>query len=152
MKKILNIIGIIIAAAFFLAGCAGTGAVKSDPEPGNEEMKIVKEERSASETGSKEEEILSIGGAPFQKDGEVIFTYTDPAAEEVFIAGDFNNWKKNTSPMKKNENGVYTAELKLEPGNYNYKFVVDGNWITDPDNPKTSSDGYGGVNSVVVVE
>ena len=86
-----------------------------------------------------------------QENGKVVFRYENPNAEEVYIAGEFNNWNKNTTPMKKSA-GLFIAELDLAPGKYLYKFVVDGNWIADPYNPNTTPDGYGGINSVVTVE
>ena len=71
-------------------------------------------------------------------------------AAEVNLAGDFNSWSRRSIKMIKNGN-VWTGEVELEPGKYEYKFVVDGKWVTDPDNPKKS--GYGAVqNSVIIVE
>jgi 1,4-alpha-glucan branching enzyme len=49
------------------------------------------------------------------------------------------------------EDGVYETELQLEPGEYQYKFVVDDQWHPDPRNPRGAPDGFGGQNSVVVV-
>ncbi|MFC2061398.1 glycogen-binding domain-containing protein [Elusimicrobiota bacterium] len=87
-----------------------------------------------------------------QSNGKVIFLYDDSSAGEIYLVGEFNNWKKNDIPMTLNEAGVFSAEIDIEPGKYLYKFIVDGNWITDPNNPVTSPDGYGGQNSVLVVE
>jgi hypothetical protein len=42
--------------------------------------------------------------------------------------------------------------MKLEPGKYFYKFIVDGDWITDPGNQNAEDDGHGNINSVLVVE
>ena len=47
--------------------------------------------------------------------------------------------------------GVYTVTIPLAPGRYQYKFVVDGQWFQDPNNPEEADDGYGGHNSVVDV-
>ena len=90
--------------------------------------------------------------APRQSDGRVLFSYKDPAASSVFVAGEFNNWSTSRSPMVKNRHGVFTAEINLSPGSYQYKFVVDGNWLPDPNNPKTTEDGFGGENSVIDVK
>ncbi|MCX7951026.1 MAG: alpha-amylase family glycosyl hydrolase [Clostridiales bacterium] len=84
-------------------------------------------------------------------DGKVIFRYKNPNANAVYLAGDFNGWDSTKDAMVKGANGVWTIELNLNPGEYGYKFVVDGNWVTDPSNPNQADNGLGGKNSVVKV-
>lgn len=55
-------------------------------------------------------------------------------AHHVYLAGTFNNWKPNDIVMQKSGD-FWTLPLTLAPGNYQYKFIVDGKWITDPTNP-----------------
>ena len=46
--------------------------------------------------------------------------------------------------------GVFAAERSLEPGDYTYKFVVDGSdWFVDPAQPRLRDDGEGNTNSMV---
>jgi hypothetical protein len=72
------------------------------------------------------------------------------SAKEVFVSGTFNSWSPRSTPLKKNGN-FWVATVKTESGNIGYKFIVDGQWITDPDNPKTMfENGY--ENSFLVVE
>ncbi len=54
-------------------------------------------------------------------------------AQNVAIAGEFNGWKTQTTPMKPLKNGDFTATVLLKPGReYQYRYVVDGqHWITD---------------------
>ena len=78
----------------------------------------------------------------------VKFTYKDPSAENVYLAGDFNNWSPDATSMKKVDKELFEVTLDLAPGKYEYKLVVDGNWITDPENPVTAGD-FG--NSVIEV-
>jgi len=85
-------------------------------------------------------------------EGGIKFTYYDPDAGQVFLAGSFNNWSANATPMKKDEAGYWTVVLQLSPGKHEYKFVVDGAWITDLDNPNSKPDPYGGMNSVVEID
>jgi 1,4-alpha-glucan branching enzyme len=73
-------------------------------------------------------------------------------AKSVFIAGDFNEWNPTANPLEEVEEGVWKTSLDLDPGTYQYKFIVDGTWIADPGNPDTVDDGYGGVNSVLTVD
>ncbi|MCD4690555.1 glycogen-binding domain-containing protein, partial [bacterium] len=82
-------------------------------------------------------------------DGGIEFTYYDPYAASVSLAGIFNNWNMNDDPMTLGDDGVWRTVIDLEPGAYEYKLVVNGSqWVADPDNPKTVGD-YG--NSQVTV-
>jgi hypothetical protein len=81
-------------------------------------------------------------------DGGIRFTYTDPNAGAVCVAGSFNNWNTNATPLVKGENGVWSVVVPLPAGSHEYKFVVDGQWFADPENPVTAGE-YG--NSVVQV-
>ena len=51
----------------------------------------------------------------------------------VLLAGSFNGWNPNLHPMTR-EGNEWMAKLNLAPGRYTYKLVVNGNWLTDPDN------------------
>jgi hypothetical protein len=85
-------------------------------------------------------------------DDGVQFTYYDPDAGEAFIAGSFNGWNNSANPMTRDDNGYWRVVIALGPGEHTYKFVIDGAWITDMDNPSTKSDGYGGNNSLVEID
>jgi hypothetical protein len=78
------------------------------------------------------------------------FTFLAPNANSVALAGTFNNWSTSSDPLKKGDNGVWTIVKPLDPGTYQYKFVVNGSdWKADPQNPNSTDDGYGGKNSVL---
>ncbi len=81
----------------------------------------------------------------------VEFTITAPDAHIVRLAGEFNNWSPTATPMHKRPNGTWAATAQLAAGHYQYKFIVDGKWIPDPENPTQQDDTYGGKNSVVVI-
>ena len=83
---------------------------------------------------------------------ETAFRLDAPFASEVYLAGEFNDWSPTANPMEKGEDGVWQITLELMPGKYEYKFVVDGTWMEDPENPDMVPDPYGGHNSVVTVE
>jgi hypothetical protein len=67
------------------------------------------------------------------------------------VAGEFNQWSPDANPLRKNSNGTWSVQLDLQPGFYQYKFVVDGGWIPDPGNPWQINDGADNFNSVVKV-
>ncbi len=68
--------------------------------------------------------------------------------KNVAVKGEFNSWNPLNSPLK-NNNGIWETEIEIEPGRYQYLFVVDGKETKDPDNSETVSNGMGGFNSVL---
>ncbi len=83
---------------------------------------------------------------------EVVFTVEAPTANMVQIVGDFNNWGMDQNFLIKNHNGTWDINLKLRSGRHEYKYIIDGEWHTDPKNPNTVQSPYGGVNSVLEVQ
>ena len=85
----------------------------------------------------------------------VPFRYTpEGSAGAVYLAGTFNEWNPTGQLMQgPDEAGLFSLNLPLTPGEYQYKFVVDGTgWYHDPDNEETTDDGHGGSNSIIVVD
>ncbi len=58
----------------------------------------------------------------------VAFSLRAPEARSAFLAGSFNDWSADALPMRKDPTGTWSASVKLKPGRYEYKFVVDGEW------------------------
>jgi 1,4-alpha-glucan branching enzyme len=71
-------------------------------------------------------------------------------AKEVILAGSFNNWDTHQIKMRRTGPG-WTYEMSLGRGKHQYKFIVDGQWIVDPVNPRKESDLHGNENSVLLV-
>lgn len=67
-------------------------------------------------------------------------------AGQVFVAGNFNGWIVGELEMAR-KGDVWQLPLYLPDGTYAYKFIVDGHWITDPNNPVVRPDGSGNYNS-----
>ena len=74
-----------------------------------------------------------------------------PGATVVAVAGTFNDWNQSQFLFGK-EGDEWVCRVDLAPGKYTYKFIIDGNWILDPDNPNTEDDERGFTNSVLVVK
>lgn len=71
----------------------------------------------------------------------------------VAVAGSFNDWEPELNPMTDlNGDGSYRCVLSLAPGCYEYKFVVDGEWVLDDSNPNFTSNDFGTLNSVLNVK
>jgi chromosome partitioning protein len=100
-------------------------------------------------------EETAVRRAPGGSEREVVVRYRDPAASDVRIAGDFNGWvpDKNVRSLVQAEGAerVWTKILHLPPGTYHYRYVVDGEWREDPENPEAAPGPVGGRNSVLVV-
>ena len=56
------------------------------------------------------------------------FTVQAAPGSEVYLAGCFTGWREREIPLKDDGNGNFEAEVELEPGVYQYKFIVNGNW------------------------
>lgn len=83
---------------------------------------------------------------------EVVFQvqgYLD--AQNVILAGSFNNWNEQKAKMEKTDFG-WRISRKLSGGKHLYKFIIDGKWITDPTNPLKERDRDGNTNSVLLVQ
>jgi 1,4-alpha-glucan branching enzyme len=70
----------------------------------------------------------------------------------VQIAGDFNNWSAVSTPMVSDHQGRWSAALPLKAGRYQYRLVVDGQWVTDPHNTYVETNQFGELNNVVEVD
>ena len=83
----------------------------------------------------------------------VVLTVQADVGSKVFLAGSFNNWDPTGIEMKdKDGNGVYTVAINLDPGIYEYKFVINGTWTLDPDPDRDwTQNGLGTLNSVLRV-
>jgi hypothetical protein len=70
------------------------------------------------------------------------------SAGKVNLAGTFNNWDTKKTPMVFHDSG-WIVTLKLLPGKYFYKYIVDERWMEDPFNNQKENDGYGNINSFI---
>ena len=81
------------------------------------------------------------------------FTVHAEKGKAVYLAGSFNNSDPAGKKMlEKKGDGVYSVAIKLVPGTYQYKFVIDGTWCADPENENSVKNDQGTFNSVVVVK
>lgn len=77
------------------------------------------------------------------------FSLDAAEAKEVILMGDFNNWSPKKHPMQRDENGMWNKAVMLPPGNYEYKFLVDGQWREDPRNNQLCPNSFGTYNNVI---
>lgn len=78
--------------------------------------------------------------------------FSDSAAESVAIAGTFNDWRPEVTPMVPLGKGRWVKALSLPPGTYEYCLVVNGDrWLPDPQARELTPNPFGGRNSVMKV-
>ena len=81
----------------------------------------------------------------------VVFRLRSPAARSVAVTGAFCEWGESACPLRDKGDGTWERIMFLAPGRYEYRFVVDGRWCSDPANPERVPNPYGSHNSVLVV-
>ena len=79
------------------------------------------------------------------------FELNFPGARKVLLLGDFTRWQESPIPMKRKKNGDWAASIKLDPGTYTYRFLVDDQWLNDPACTMHAPNPYGGQNSVIQI-
>lgn len=100
-----------------------------------------------------EKKIETIYGVTSTPEGVRLVTHM-PEAREILVAGDFNNWLAEQSPMHRlsGRDGDWETLIALEPGRYMYRLVIDGVWQQDPYNDYVESNPYGELNSIIEVQ
>ncbi|MFA6129713.1 MAG: AAA family ATPase [Candidatus Omnitrophota bacterium] len=83
---------------------------------------------------------------------EITLTVKAPDAREVYLAGEFNNWKLDENSRMTQNNGSWTKSINLNNGKYRYRFVIDGNWSEDPGNPLKQVNPYGTMDSLLEIK
>lgn len=71
-------------------------------------------------------------------------------AKQVILAGSFNNWRENELMMVKTSSG-WELPYTLGVGNYEYRYLVDGKWITGPENPALVAGGAKQSNAYLII-
>lgn len=115
--------------------------------PANATMNV----RMPAEPKTIEQKIEEIYGVQREPDG-ITFRTRFEGAEQVTVAGDFNNWNAMSTPLSRVRPGVFMAKLSLRPGRYRYRLIVDGRWVTDPYNTYVEANSFGELNNVVEVD
>ena len=98
-----------------------------------------------------EERMEEIVKEQLPKISEIFFSLDAPQAKEVFLAGDFNHWQINDRDKMDLKDGRWVKRLELKPGSYRYRFVIDGRWHQDPENPHFQMNPFGSMDSLLEV-
>jgi chromosome partitioning protein len=82
---------------------------------------------------------------------EVVFRFDNMESKRVQIAGEFNNWIPDKNVETEILDGSLQKILRVSPGGYEYRLIIDGVWQQDPANPKAAPNDMGGYNSLLNV-
>lgn len=110
---------------------------------------ILMQEKGADVKPDLEEKMKELIRERLPKLTEVVFSVFMPDAKEVYVAGDFNEWKADGNSRMEIKNGVWSKKINLRQGQYYYRFVVDGKWTEDPKNPLKEENPFGEMNSLI---
>src|SRR5262245_56466215 len=81
----------------------------------------------------------------------VLLELVRPGAKRVCVAGSFNEWQPDKTPLVLQGDGRWVGDLTIKPGRHEYLFVVDGQWVPDPNAKEAVQNPFGGTNSVLIV-
>ncbi len=104
----------------------------------------------------KKECIIKTNDSPFinKQQNTIEFTIHHQTAEQMSLAGSFNQWAEDVLLLTPGLQGVWKIVIPLLPeGQYRYKYLADGKyWIEDVENPYREPDGFNGFNSLFIIE
>lgn len=114
-------------------------------------MQTIERDLNNSEPAEPSPALRRLFGA-HQTSRGVLFVYPAEPGASVCIAGEFNGWTPETSPMRFNPRaGVHEAIVELKPGTHRYRLVIDGKWTADPFNPHSAPNPFGQTDSIIDV-
>ena len=140
-KSVFSLSALVLAS---LTACGGAASQPAGPAP------VVVTEPPPVAAGAPAAPKLTTPGPNVTPQG-VVFNYkTEGRDKKIFLAGNFNSWNPSDPQflMKDDDgDGTWSITVKLAPGEYQYKYVIDGKWTQDPYGPAEAPDGFGGRNS-----
>ena len=83
---------------------------------------------------------------------DIEFSLYAPKAKKVSLAGSFNKWNSKLLSAKKDAKGNWKIDVELKPGQYEYKFFVDGSWMDDPKCNWKVTNTFGTANCMIEVK
>jgi len=84
-------------------------------------------------------------------DKTIGFKFYAPQAKKVYVGGDFNGWKPEKTPLKKDKTGNWSTEVQLKSGRYQYRYLVDGVWQNAQEPVECIPNAFGSWNCVIQV-
>lgn len=84
------------------------------------------------------------------RQASLTFTFEHPHARQVALIGTFNRWMPDGQVKTEKQGDVWIFHVDVDPGRYEYAFLVDGQEIVpDPRAAFRRNNGFGIPNSIV---
>lgn len=80
----------------------------------------------------------------------IFFKLRAPFAQKVQLAGSFNSWDPASRVLRRDPKGTWKTSMLLEPGAYEFRFLVDGEWHNDPEAEQIPN-SFGSTNNLLNV-
>jgi hypothetical protein len=108
--------------------------------------------KTASDPGARPDTLPAAGRVDETSNlKEVVFRFDITQRDRVQIAGEFNNWIPDKNVETEILDGSLQKILRVSPGGYEYRLIIDGVWQQDPANPRAAPNDMGGYNSLLNV-
>lgn len=108
-------------------------------------------EKASKRTAKKAVEKKStIEKSSAQEKKSIPFKIYAPEASSAYLVGDFNNWDQCSLSMKKRDDGYWETSIELSPGEYQYKYLIDGKWENDITEEMVPNQ-YGTMNNIIKI-
>jgi hypothetical protein len=137
------------------AASRGQAVVKFDPSNrAAKEFRALAQELVAQEAFfnvSESRDVSSVFEGPQIVQGGVRFTIEAAHARDVRVTGEFTDWSYEGVPLHRSDDGVWSSVIEVGEGAHEYRFILDGVWVKDPNNFESVTNEFGQENSVVVV-
>ena len=99
-----------------------------------------------------EHRLQTLYGVRVTRQGTLFVQPDGDGVAQLSIAGDFNDWSRQATPMQRNDRlGIWEVCVPLAPGRYRYRLLVDGQWTSDPHNTYVETNPFGELNNIVEV-
>lgn len=113
----------------------------------NNNVKMDTSDNTKSVSGrSTSKETIEIGSEIQDNRVPTLFEWND-GGDSVFVTGSFCGWGQKI-PLTETAKETYKVILNLPKGIYQYKYIVDGQWMYNPHLP-TFNDGLGNINNYI---
>lgn len=99
----------------------------------------------------EQREVAHVFQGPQLVSGGVRFSIEAPHAQDVRVTGEFAGWSYEGLPLQRADDGVWSGVFDVGSGTHEYRFIIDGVWVKDPNNMESVTNEFGQENSVVVV-
>jgi Glycogen recognition site of AMP-activated protein kinase len=149
-RVVAPLLAAALSAALAACGGGGGGGAAAGQPTGPAPVVVTPPPAPAGGAAAPAAPAITKPGPNVTPEGVVFNHKLDGKNRQIYLAASFNNWNKEDAQylMKDDDgDGVYSITVKLPPGTYQYKYVIEGKWTQDPYGPDEAPDGFGGRNS-----